>query len=188
MALVVLIVLAKGRPHHLASYTVYGLSMVGLYLASALYHSLYKHESLFQKLDHIGIYALIAGTYTPVCLVALRGTFGTAMLVAQWSMAAIGMAAILIGRSPHWLRITLYLAMGWLAVVAIPTLGVVLPRPAVWLLVGGGIAYTVGTIIFVSERPRLWPGKFGSHDLWHVFVLAGSACHFVMMLFIVRLP
>ncbi len=184
-ALAALLIQARGRPWQTISFAAYGLSLVVLYTASALYHSLPDEPPLIDRLkrcDHIGIYLLIAGTYAPVCLVTLHGPWGWSMLAVEFILATIGITATLrFGRAPNWLRVILYLSMGWLAVFALRPLGELLPSAALIWLLAGGLFYTVGTAIYALDKPHLWPGRFSAHDLWHVFVLAGSASHFVLI-------
>jgi hemolysin III len=189
VALIVLMVEARGRPWHMVGFAVYGVTLVSLYTASTLYHSLFadpRQYKLLQRLDHIAIFLLIAGTYTPVCLVTLRGVWGWSLLGAIWSMAFFGIGSSLFWKNtPEWLRVTLCVVMGWLAMVAYEPLRTALgPAGFAWL-VGGGVVYSIGTIIFATDWPHLWPGKFSAHDLWHIFVLGGSTCHFIMMLYFV---
>ena len=184
--LVVLLVLSQGRPWHVVSFAIYGTSLVVLYTASTLYHSLPVAPGWVDRLrqfDLVAIFLLIAGTYAPLCLVSLRGPWGWSLLAAEYGIAGIGIAAVLRYQGlPDGLRIVLYAGMGWLIVIAIAPLRHALPPAALGWLLGGGLAYTVGAVIMALDRPHLWPGKFNAHDLWHVFVLGGSACHFVMML------
>jgi hemolysin III len=186
VGLAALTVSSAGKPWHEAGFLIYGGSLVLLYLASTLFHSLHGGESRMRKLlifDQVAIYLLIAGTYTPLCLVPLRGVWGWSLLAVVWGLAAVGIALrIAWQRAPVWLPVALYLMMGWLSVVALRPLGAALPGEALRWLFAGGIVYTVGAAIFALQRPRLWPGRFSSHELWHVFVLGGSACHFVLML------
>jgi hemolysin III len=184
--LVVLLVVSAGKPWKITSFAIYGATLIILYTASALYHSISASPHVVERLkrlDHIGIYLLIAGTYTPVCLVVLGGAWGWGILAAEYAMAALGITATLFLRKvPNWLRVALYLCMGWLIVIALSPLQSALPSGAMAWMTAGGIIYTVGTVIYATDRPNLWPGKFTAHDLWHVFVLAGSLCHYVMML------
>lgn len=184
--LVVLMGAAEGKPWHLTSFAIYGASLILLYCASGLYHSLHVTPHRLEKLrafDMVAIYFLIAGTYTPVCLISLRGSSGWILLGTVWGIALGGAAARIAWRGmPDWLSLALYLVMGWLAVGVISPLVQALPPPAIAWLLAGGVCYSVGAAVYATERPRLWPGAFGAHDLWHVFVLAGSACHFVMIL------
>lgn len=183
--LLFLLAVSLGKPWHLVSFAIYGLSMVSLYTASTLYHSLPVGPRQVQKLlmwDQVAIYLLIAGTYTPLCLVPLRGPWGWSLLGVVWAIAATGIAMrVAWKKQPHWLPVVLYLVMGWLSVIVLRPLGSALPSAAMAWLFAGGMTYTVGAAVFALERPRLWPGVFSSHELWHVFVLGGSACHFVLM-------
>ena len=110
------------------------------------------------------------------------------MLIAEWTMAAIGIVAnVFFGGGPKRLRLTLYLLMGWLVVADLPDVLRVLPISAMIWMLAGGLTFTMGTVIYATGRPKLWPGKFGSHELWHLFVLGGSACHYLLMLANARL-
>jgi hemolysin III len=186
IGLVVLVVISNGKPWHLTAFAIYGASLILLFSASALYHLLPVGPHQVERLrcfDQVAIYLLIAGTYTPVCLISLRGPWGWSMLAGIWGIALAGSAArVAWRRKPEWLTFVLYLFMGWASLIALSPLSMALKVGGLaWLFVGG-FFYTVGAAILAADRPRLWPGKFGSHDLWHVFVLGGSACHFVMML------
>ncbi|HZP82808.1 MAG TPA: hemolysin III family protein [Chthonomonadaceae bacterium] len=184
-----LLILARGKPLHTVGFAIYGVSLILLYSASALYHSLpvsERHLDGLQRLDHSAIFLLIAGTYAPVCLVLLRGAWGWSLLTAEYVLAALGIVSVIAFKSrPDWLRVVLYLGMGWLALIALPALQAILSGAAMAWLLGGGILYTLGTVVYATDRPRLWPGRFGPHDLWHLFVMGGSACHFALMLSIV---
>jgi len=192
VALIVLLVLAHGRLRETVGCAVYGGSLILLYTSSALYHSLHLDEQKvrwLQRCDYMAIFLLIAGTYTPVCLVALRGPIGLELLAAVYSIAFMGIGIILFWRrAPHWVRVTLYIVMGWLAVIALPPLRAVLTHAALAWLIAGGVVYTLGTVVYATGRPRLWPGKFGSHDLWHLFVLGGSACHLILIVGLIARP
>jgi len=190
LGLVVLLVLARGRPWHLAGFAIFGTSLILLYTASTLYHSLPVAPTYIDRLrrfDLVAIFLLIAGTYAPLCLVPLRGAWGWSLLATEYGIALIGSAIVVLRRRgmPDGVRTFLYALMGWLIVVAlIPLRHAVSPVVIGWLL-AGGIAYSLGAIIFAMDRPHLWPGRFSAHDLWHVFVLAGSASHFVMVMSLV---
>lgn len=184
--LVVLLDAASGRPWHLTSFVIYGTTLVLLYTASALYHLLPvgpRAEGALYGLDRAAIYALIAGTYTPICLIALQGGWGWSLFGVVWGLAVLGIAADVLSRRrmPDWLSALLYLITGWVAVVAIGPLVRALPVAALGWLLAGCVIYTVGAVICVRDRPHPRPGLFHAHDLWHVFVLAGSACHFILM-------
>jgi hemolysin III len=192
-ALVVLVCLAPDKPWHVSGFAIYGATLILLYTASALYHSLPVSDRGVKRLllfDRVGIYLLIAGTYTPLCLVPLRGAWGWSLLGIVWGLALFGgLCEILWRGAPQWITTGLYLVMGWLAVFAFGPLMRTLTGAGLNWLVAGGILYTVGAVVCLTQRPRLWPGAFGAHELWHLFVLGGSACHFVVMVrFVAPLP
>lgn len=181
----VLLTMAWGNAKAMVAFTIYGASLVGLYSASTLYHSVQcegKREVLLRKLDHTGIFLLIAGTYVPVCMLALSPGFGWTFLILQGTMALIGvLGTFFLRKFPEVLNVVLYLLMGWMALPALGYIGAHWPTYAIVLLVTGGIVYTVGAVIYATDRPHLWPGRFTAHDLWHLFVLGGSACHYALM-------
>jgi hemolysin III len=171
-----------GTAWHLASAIVYGVTMFLLYTASTLYHAI-SHPGacrIFKIIDHAGIYLLIAGTYTPFTLITIREDGGWWLFAVVWTLAAIGIGleAFWVYR-PKWLSALVYLGMGWLAVFAIKPIMANLAPTGVWLLLGGGIAYTLGTIFYVLKKVPFM------HAVWHLWVLAGSALHFVGVMFYV---
>lgn len=181
IGMIVLIVLAAlgGNPWKIVSVSVYGVTLVMLYSISALYHSLRgRAKNILRKLDHHSIYLLIAGTYTPFCLVTLRGPWGWSLLGVVWGLAALGSLQELRSRSgARKLSLAIYVLMGWAAPVAtfqlVQALG---PYGFAWL-VAGGLFYTIGIAFFVNDT-RL----AHAHGIWHLFVLAGSASHYVVIL------
>jgi hemolysin III len=183
---VALLRLAHGSSQVVA-FGVYGASLILLYGASTLYHSVRLPEPrlrALRTLDHIAIYFLIAGTYTPVALVTLKGPWGWALLAAAWTVAAAGIPfKIWFLDAPVWLSTAIYLGMGYMALLALAPLAAVVSMSGLAWLVGGGMAYTAGAVIFARQRPDPFPGIFGHHEIWHVLVLVGSACHFAFMLF-----
>ena len=187
LAAVVLVVGAArlGDVWKIVSFAIYGLSMTALYTASTLYHCVNATVAgrvALRKLDHASIYFLIAGSYTPVCLVALRGAWGWSLFGIIWALAIAGLVMSLTWiNCPRVVTSTIYIAMGWLAVFAIYPLWQVLGfRGVAWLL-AGGILYTVGGVLYALK----WPGRdnprFGCHEVFHVFILLGSIAHFIMM-------
>lgn len=173
---------AAGSAERALAFGIYGGSLVGLYAASALYHLLPVSAAAtarLRKLDHAMIFVLIAGTYTPVCLLALEGGWRWGLLGTVWGLALGGVALKLrrVGGRP-WLTVALYLGLGWLSVAVVPVLVEALPAGAlIWLAIGG-LVYTAGAVVYATRRPDPLPGRFGYHELWHLFVIAGSACHF----------
>ena len=166
----------SGDPWRVASFTIFGVTMVLLYVVSTLYHSLSftRLRQLFKVLDHSFIYVLIAGTYTPFMLVHMRGPWGWSMFGTLWALAIAGVVFKVL-HADRFRRVStvLYLAMGWLGVVAAkPLLEAVPPAALVWLLAGGA-TYSLGTLFYA------WRGQPYHHAIWHLFVLAGTGCHFV---------
>lgn len=172
---------------YLISCAVYIVSVILLYTASTIYHSLDISEKInkrLKKFDHMMISIMIAGSYTPICLIVLRGKTGLILLGIVWGIAILG---ILIKAfwiyCPKWFSSVLYIAMGWTCVLAFPKIYASMPRPAfIWLL-AGGIVYTIGGIIYGLKLPifNKKHQNFGSHEIFHLFVMGGSACHFVVM-------
>lgn len=186
--LVLLLVLSSrgGGGWHVLSFTVYGGSLVALYLSSSLYHLLPLSEAgvrFMKRLDHISIFLLIAGSYTPFCLVALRGAWGWSLFGVAWGLAALGILFKLFWLyAPRWVVTGLYLGMGWVVVIAIVPLAHALNAGGLFWLFAGGFFYSSGAVTYALKRPDPWPGRFGFHEIWHLFVLAGSGAHFWAML------
>ncbi|MEZ4234795.1 MAG: hemolysin III family protein [Myxococcota bacterium] len=179
IGLAVLLGACGGEPWRIVAASVYGASVVLLFLASTLYHALRRPraKAVLQVVDHVCIFALIAGTYTPFALVTLRGPWGWALLGTTWGLALVGsvLETAFLGRFPR-LSTAAYLATGWVGVIAVVPLWNALPGAAWGWLLGGGLAYTVGVAFFAWEKLPF------HHTVWHVFVLAGAACHFVAVL------
>lgn len=171
----------NGDSYKIASSIVYGSSLILLYGSSTLYHSLIapKAKQVFKVLDHSAIYLLIAGTYTPFAI-ALRGEGGWWFFGIVWAIAIGGITLEAVWQKrPRWLTLVLYLGMGWLAVFMVKPLMAVLAPAGLWLLVGGGLFYTLGTIFYgLKKVPYM-------HAVWHLFVLAGTACHFIAVIYYV---
>jgi hemolysin III len=178
-----LIARSDGDPAKLASVVVYGLSVIVLFTSSAVMHLTHGSARLIDwlnRFDHSAIYLLTAGTYTPVCVNSLHGPLRLGLLIAVWVLAGLGVAQKLIvgpGRKSSTLSTAFYIGMGWLAVIALPQLIRVLPLPALLLIVVGGLAYSGGALVYLFDDPDVRP-VFGLHEAWHLFVLAGAACHF----------
>jgi len=168
-----------GGAARIAGASVFAVAMVLLYLTSTLYHALpgNRAKQVFRLLDHASIYVMIAGTYTPITLSVLGGTWGWTLFGIVWGLALGGIVLTMLGgvRFPK-LRISLYLAMGWLIVVAVKPLGLRMPSEGLVWLSAGGLAYTVGVVFYAAKRVRY------GHFVWHLFVVAGTACHFIAVL------
>ncbi len=179
-----LLVLAAldGSPVKIVSVAIYGLSLILLYSISTLYHSLRgRAKVVMRKLDHLSIYLLIAGSYTPFCLVTLAGAWGWTLFGIVWGLAVIGMLQEIKPRSEaRVLSLVIYAVMGWVVLVAVKPLFAALGGAGFAWLLAGGICYTVGIVFFVfDDRFRHW------HGIWHIFVMVGSLLHFIAILFYV---
>lgn len=170
---------------HITAFAIFGASLILLYTASAVYHMPRFSEKairILRRIDHMMIFILIAGTYTPVCLLPLRGAWGWTLFGLVWGLAILGIALkVLWMQAPRWLSTSVYVLMGWLVVIAFYPLIQNLSTLAIWLLAGGGLAYTLGAVMYAVKWPPLPWRHFGFHELFHVFVLAGSSFHALFM-------
>ena len=180
---------------HIISMAIFILSMVLLYAASTIYHTLDINEQVnrrLRKVDHMMIFVLIAGSYTPVCLIALHGKTGTLLCAAVWAVALIGILVKAFWITcPKWFSSVIYIGMGWLCVFAYNPNFHTLSRPAFGWLLAGGIIYTIGGTIYALKLPIFnnHHKNFGSHEIFHLFVMAGSSCHsIVMYCFVTPMP
>ena len=176
---------------HVVSLAIFIGSMILLYGASATYHALDLSERanrILRKIDHMMIFILIAGTYTPICLIVLQGPVGYGLLALVWGIAAVGILVKAFWITcPKWFSSALYIAMGWVCVLAFTQILNSLSSKAFFWLLAGGVIYTVGGIIYALKLPifNSKHKKFGSHEIFHLFVMGGSICHFIMMYFFV---
>lgn len=181
------------RSHNTMSiiaFIIFGLSMILLYSTSTIYHfidsSKQKAKLVMRKLDHIMIFVLISGTYTPICLLALKNTVGYTLLSVVWSITLIGVfIKIFWINAPRWVSSGLYIGMGWISVLVFAPLVRSMALGGIIWLVLGGVMYTVGGVIYGLKKPDINKPWFGFHELFHLFVLAGTFCHFLMMYFYV---
>ena len=172
----------SGSGLKIASALVFGIALVLMYGASTLYHGTINPsiKFIFQQLDHCAIYVLIAGTYTPICLLGVQGAFGWTLFGISWGIGLIGIILKIVYPSRfETLSLILYTLMGWMIVVAIKPLTQHLESLPLWLLVSGGLMYTVGIVFYVWEKLHL------NHAIWHFFVLAGSTLHFFVVLLLI---
>ncbi|MEE4364324.1 MAG: hemolysin III family protein [Desulfotignum sp.] len=182
LTLMVVFAAIKADAWHVVSFAVFGATLVFMYTASFLYHGLHLSEKtleIFRRIDHIMIFVVIAGSYTPLCLVPLRGPWGWTLFGTIWGIALAGIVLKLYWMHlPRWVSTFIYLGMGWLCVAAIyPLAQILAPAPLVWLALGG-IFYSTGALVYSVKKPDPFPGIFGFHEIWHIFVLLGSASHF----------
>ncbi len=174
-------------PSAITAMEIFILAMILLYAASTVYHSLNVKNGIlnvFRKLDHMMIFVLIAGTYTPICMLVLKGRAGMLLLCAIWGIAAAGMLLKAFWIScPKWFSSIIYIAMGWACLFVFPLLLKVLPKPAFLWLLAGGILYTAVGVLYALKLKGFnsLHKYFGSHEIFHLFVMAGSFCHFIVM-------
>lgn len=170
---------------HIVSFSIYGASLILLFSASSIYHMLNiseKVSTILKKIDHAMIFLLIAGTYTPVTLVALRGGWGWTLFGIVWGIAITGiLLKVFWINMPRWLSTSIYTLMGWIIVIAFIPLKESLPIEGMAWLVGGGLVYTIGAIIYGTKWPRLNNKYFGFHEIFHIFVMVGAFCHYWFM-------
>lgn len=162
--------------YRVVSYSIFGVSMIFLYLASSLYHALWNPQvkKVMRRLDHGAIFFAIAGTYTPILLVTLNGPLGWTFFGIVWGLAAVGIAfKMVFGHRYEAVSLTAYILMGWLVVFIVKPVYLALSGPGLWMLFAGGISYTAGTIFYAMPRLPF------HHMIWHLFVLGGSICHFL---------
>jgi len=173
------------RPWEFASLLTFGIGLILLYTASTLYHwSNISEEGIrrLKRIDHIMIFVLIAASYTPICLIAMRENWGWALFITAWSIAILGIVLKIFWlNGPRWFSTALYIAMGWLVVVAAYPFYQSLPGKALLWLAIGGLFYTIGGIIYGIKWPDPIPEKFGFHEIFHIFVMLGSGAHFWAM-------
>jgi len=181
LALLIVFASLTGDPWRIVSFTIYGVTLILLYTSSVLYHSLPRGSEVkhfFHTLDHSTIYLLIAGTYTVITLVGMRGIWGWTLFGLAWGMAILGIffRVFMLGRHKK-LSMILYLAMGWMAVIAAKPIYDLVPLGMILWLILGGVCYTLGLVFFAWRRIPY------HHTIWHIFVLAGSICHFLGIIF-----
>lgn len=165
---------------------VYGLAMINLFTSSSLYHAFKRSESsksIWRKLDHVAIYIMIAGTYTPLVYSYLEGAWLYAILGVQWGLVVAGLFfKFLFIRAPRVLSVGIYLLMGWMAVVFFSQMWSSISVAEFWLLVSGGISYSAGAVIYALKKPDPVPGLFGFHEIFHLFILGGALLHYITII------
>lgn len=176
----------NANPLSYTAIVIFGVSLILLYSASTTYHLVKSTERVIKnlrKLDHAAIYILIAGTYTPICLMVLQGTLKWVMLIVIWSLALLGVVLKLIWLdAPRWLSTLFYVLLGWIAIFIISPISKAMKTGGLVLLISGGILYTIGALIYATKWPKISCKFFGFHEIFHIFVLGGSLCHYFMVL------
>jgi hemolysin III len=169
---------------------IYGSSMTLLFTASSLYHAFKtgeNDESIFRKLDHLAIFFMIAGTYTPPCYHYLEGGWRIGIIGAQWALVVFGVFfKFFYVSGPRFLSTAVYVLMGWLAVIPMHKFVKSMPGPMIVLMIAGGVAFTMGAAIYAIKKPDPLPGRFGFHEIFHIFILAGAGIQYAGMLYIVK--
>lgn len=187
---VVVLVASAGSRHARAAASVYGASLVAVFLVSTLYHRVGRTprvQQVLRRADHATIFLLIAGSYTPVAVVAIGGRAGWALVIAAWAIAAFGVALKLVWfHQTRVLGAALYVGLGWMIVAAAPALVQHVSRPELALLVAGGLLYTAGAVVLARRRPNPSPRVFGYHEVWHSLVILAAGCHYASIFLVVR--
>ena len=175
---------AQADPWKIVGFSVYGLSVVALFVTSTLHHGIDRGprvNEVLRTLDYDAVFLLIAGSVTPLVLVLFRNTYGWAVLGAVWVVAVLGIVLRSLDRQlPKYVTNTLYIALGWMPVLLVGA-GVPLPFGAYALMAAGGLVYSAGFVVFVIEKPNPWPGVFGFHELWHLMVVVAAVLHYLLM-------
>ena len=186
IGLIALLLVGWGTPAKVISLIIYGVSLIFLFSASATYHTVNRKDKvleIFRKVDHAAIFLLIAGTYTPFCVIAFSGFWQWGMLSILWSLALIGIIVkIFYIRSPRWLNAGIYVIMGWLGIAAAGQIFNALPVWVITWLVVGGVIYTLGAIVYSTKIFNFVPGVFGFHEIWHIFVILAAMAHFIAVM------
>jgi hemolysin III len=186
VGLMVLLLLGRGGDANKEiALLVYGLSLILMLSTSAAYHLVNARPAILiwlRKMDHTAIYLLIAGTYTPVCIYYFTGFWRSGFLAIIWGMALVGIIVkLFVIRAPRWVTAGIYLLMGWLSILAVQEILTRMPPPALLWLALGGLAYTIGAIVYILKKPDFFPGVFGFHEVWHIFVILGCLAHFILI-------
>jgi len=189
---IALLVVGWSGAAKIISLFIYGLSLILLFSVSTIYHITKAKPSILQtlrKLDHCAVFILIAGTYTPFCIIAFTGFYRWGLLAIIWTIAVIGIVVkIFYVSAPRWLNAIVYITMGWICISAVGQMPAVLPvKTFVWLIFGG-VIYTLGAAIYATKIFNFIPGRFGFHEVWHIFVLLGALAHFVSVMTLLIKP
>jgi hemolysin III len=192
IGVIALVIAGWGVTAKVVSVLIYGLGLISLFAASAAYHMARVKPAnlqILRKIDHSAIFLLIAGTYTPFCVIAFTGFWRWGLLSIIWAIAGIGiLVKVFYIKAPRWLNAVIYVIMGWLCIMAAPQMPALLPFGAmVWLIVGG-VVYTLGAVVYATKIFNFIPGKFGFHEVWHIFVLLGALAHFISVMLLLHSP
>lgn len=182
---IVLLVRSAGSVPNIILSIIYGLCAIFIFTCSSIYHGQKREEDPFnpwRRLDHIAIFFMIAGTYTPMCYIYLEGGWRWGIIGAQWLLVIIGLVYKLVYiQGPRWLTVLIYVLMGWMVLIPLYQLIAAMPAVSFWLLLAGGVAYTAGGIIYALKKPNPVPGFFGFHEIFHLLILLGATLHFFVI-------
>ncbi|MBN2149415.1 MAG: hemolysin III family protein [Anaerolineales bacterium] len=185
----VLLYLSRGDGTRQITLLAYSIGLFLMFASSAAYHLVQKSSPIsewLRKFDHCAIYLLIAATYTPICVRFFSGFYREGLLAIIWGLALVGIGVkMFIIQTPRWLTVLLYLVMGWLAILGMQEILLRMPGGAVFWLILGGVFFTVGSVVYATQKPDPYPGVFGFHELWHIFVTLGAGSHYLLMVFFV---
>ena len=180
-----LIVITRHRSDLLSISLIYGFSIIFLFSASTIYHARKRGEdenSLWRKFDHLAIFFMIAGTYTPLCYIYLESGWKWGIIIAQWSLVIIGaLFKFFYLKAPRFISTIIYLLMGWMAVIVVGKLLPIMTIKEVIFLFSGGILFTIGAVVYIMKYPDLLPGRIGFHGIFHIFIMLGGAVHYLMV-------
>lgn len=183
--LIILLCVTWGRWDYFLVSLIYGLGAICMFLASGMYHSQKQEENavnIWRKLDHVAIFIMIAGTYTPMSYIYLEGAWFWSIICVQWACVLAGLFfKVFYLRAPRIIPPILYLLMGWMAIIPINILWHNMSSLSFSLLVGGGVAYSIGAVIYALKKPNPLPGVFGFHEIFHIFILLGALLHYFMV-------
>jgi len=187
---IVLLCNSSGSLTKIVLSSIYSLCAVFIFTCSAIYHGQKAGEddlNPWRRLDHIAIFFMIAGTYTPICYIYLDGWWRWGIIGAQWLLVILGLVFKLVYiHGPRWLTTAIYVAMGWMLIIPLNQLLTAMPFNSLWLLLGGGIAYTLGAVFYAIKKPNPVPGVFGFHEIFHLLVITGAVLHYLVIYLAIR--
>jgi len=190
LGLLFLIIKTKNTPDLILVSLVYSISMCSMFAFSALYHATKNQDNatgIWRKLDHIAIFFMIAGSYSPLCYIYLTGAWRWSIIITVWSFVVCGiLLKVFFIKAPRIFSTVLYLLMGWLALIPIVELIHIMPRFDFSLLLGGGASYSLGAIFYAIKKPNPLPGVFGFHEIFHLLIMVGAALHFIVIYLAVK--
>lgn len=186
IGMIILLVIGWGTPGKIISLMIYSISLVLMFVTSGIYHAVKARPEvidILRKIDHSAIYLLIAGTYTPICYNLFSGFWKWGILGVIWSLALIGIGVKIFWiNAPRWLTAGIYLFMGWMCILALREMLVVIPAGGLIWLLAGGLIYSLGAVVYITKKPDFFPGIFGFHEVWHIFVILGALAHYISVM------